>query len=45
MSYLAGKIVLSVSAGAPNNGKGRQSTETPVKKAHIRGKTYPYVTA
>lgn len=45
MSYLAGKIVLSVSAGAPNNGKGRQSTEIPVKKAHIRGKTYPYVSA
>ncbi|MEU9891064.1 type I-B CRISPR-associated protein Cas7/Cst2/DevR [Sphaerisporangium sp. NPDC051017] len=45
MSYLAGKIVLSVIAGAPNNGKGQQTTETPVKKAFIRGKHYPYVSA
>ncbi|MFC4589882.1 type I-B CRISPR-associated protein Cas7/Cst2/DevR [Sphaerisporangium corydalis] len=45
MSYLAGKIVLSVVAGAPNNGKGQQTTETPVKKTVIRGKTYPYVSA
>lgn len=45
MSHLAGKIVLSVSAGAPNNGKGRQTTETPVKRTFIRGRTYPYISA
>lgn len=44
MSYLAGKIVLAVTAGAPNNGKG-ESTTTPVKKARIRGQIYPYVSA
>jgi CRISPR-associated protein Cst2 len=44
MSYLAGKIVLAVTAGAPNNGKG-ESTTTPVKKARIRGQVYPYVSA
>ncbi|QSI46792.1 type I-B CRISPR-associated protein Cas7/Cst2/DevR [Thermobispora bispora] len=45
MAYLAGKIVLAVHAGAPNNGKGDGSTTTPVKKARVRGKTYPYVSA
>lgn len=45
MAYLAGKIVLSIVAGAPNNGKGQQPTETPVKKATIRGRIYPYVSA
>lgn len=44
MSYLAGKIVLAVSAGAPNNGKG-ESTTVPVKKTQVRGRTYPYVSA
>src|SRR5271169_2513989 len=44
MSYLAGKIVLAVSAGAPNNGKG-EGTTAPVKKATVRGRTYPYVSA
>ncbi|TQN30267.1 CRISPR-associated Cst2 family autoregulator [Haloactinospora alba] len=44
MSYLAGKIVLAVDAGAPNNGKG-ESTSTPVKQARVRGRTYPYVSA
>ena len=44
MSYLAGKIVLAVTAGAPNNGKG-QSTTAPVKKASVRGRVYPYVSA
>jgi CRISPR-associated protein Cst2 len=45
MAYLAGKIVLSVVAGAPNNGKGQQGTDTPVKKSYIRGRTYPYISA
>ncbi|GLW64293.1 type I-B CRISPR-associated protein Cas7/Cst2/DevR [Actinomadura rubrobrunea] len=44
MSYLAGKIVLAVTAGAPNNGKG-ESTTAPVKKARVRGEWYPYVSA
>jgi CRISPR-associated protein Cst2 len=44
MSYLAGKIVLAVTAGAPNNGRG-ESTTAPVKKAIVRGRTYPYVSA
>lgn len=44
MSYLAGKIVLAVTAGAPNNGKG-ESTTAPVKQARVRGRTYPYVSA
>src|SRR5579863_9203637 len=44
MSYLAGKIVLAVTAGAPNNGQG-SGTTAPVKKASVRGRTYPYVSA
>jgi CRISPR-associated protein Cst2 len=44
MSYLAGKVVLAVTAGAPNNGRG-ESTTAPVKKATVRGRTYPYVSA
>lgn len=44
MSYLAGKIVLAVTAGAPNNGAG-SGTTAPVKKAAVRGRTYPYVSA
>ncbi|PZG45165.1 type I-B CRISPR-associated protein Cas7/Cst2/DevR [Spongiactinospora gelatinilytica] len=44
MSYLAGKIVLAVTAGAPNNGRG-ETTTTPVKKARVRGQWYPYVSA
>ncbi|MDA0565213.1 type I-B CRISPR-associated protein Cas7/Cst2/DevR [Streptomonospora sp. S1-112] len=44
MSYLAGKIVLAVTAGAPNNAKG-ENTTTPVKQARVRNKTYPYVSA
>jgi CRISPR-associated protein Cst2 len=44
MTYLAGKIVLAVSAGAPNNGAG-SGTTAPVKKATVRGRTYPYVSA
>ncbi|MFD5553807.1 type I-B CRISPR-associated protein Cas7/Cst2/DevR [Streptomyces sp. NPDC127068] len=44
MAYLAGKMVLAVEAGAPNNGKG-EDTKARVKLARIRGKRYPYVSA
>ncbi|KRV49527.1 type I-B CRISPR-associated protein Cas7/Cst2/DevR [Wenjunlia vitaminophila] len=44
MAYLAGKMVLSVEAGAPNNGKGEDTTAR-VKTARVRGKRYPYVSA
>jgi CRISPR-associated protein Cst2 len=45
MTYLAGKVVLAVTAGAPNNGAGTSPTMAPVKKATVRGRTYPYVSA
>ena len=38
MSYLAGKIVLAVTAGAPNNGLG-SGTTAQVKQASVRGRT------
>jgi CRISPR-associated protein Cst2 len=44
MSYLAGKIVLAVTAGAPNNGQS-SGTTAQVKHARVRGRTYPYVSA
>jgi len=44
MTYLAGKIVLAVTAGAPNNGAGSGTTAV-VKKATVRNRTYPYVSA
>lgn len=44
MAYLAGKIVLAVTAGAPNNGRG-EATTGRVKKTVIRQQTYPYVSA
>ncbi|ABW10835.1 CRISPR-associated autoregulator, DevR family [Parafrankia sp. EAN1pec] len=44
MAYLAGKIVVPVEAGAPNNGRG-EATTGRVKKTRIRGATYPYVSA
>ncbi|MGD9482796.1 type I-B CRISPR-associated protein Cas7/Cst2/DevR [Streptomyces sp. TRM70308] len=44
MAYLAGKMVLAVEAGAPNNGKG-EDTKARVKFARIRGRRYPYVSA
>ncbi|MGH3942097.1 MAG: type I-B CRISPR-associated protein Cas7/Cst2/DevR [Pseudonocardiaceae bacterium] len=44
MAYLAGKIVLAVEAGAPNNGKG-DATTGRVKAARVRGRVYPYVSA
>ncbi|WP_434740697.1 type I-B CRISPR-associated protein Cas7/Cst2/DevR [Micromonospora sp. SH-82] len=44
MAYLAGKIVLAVTAGAPNNGRG-EATTGRIKKTVIRHQTYPYVSA
>jgi CRISPR-associated protein Cst2 len=44
MSYLAGKIVLAVTAGAPNNGLG-SGTTGQVKQARVHGRMYPYVSA
>lgn len=44
MAYLAGKMVLAVEAGAPNNGKGEETTSR-VKFARIRGRKYPYISA
>lgn len=44
MTYLAGKMVLAVEAGAPNNGKGEETTSR-VKFARIRGRRYPYISA
>jgi CRISPR-associated protein Cst2 len=44
MAYLAGKMVLSVRAGAPNNGKG-EATTGRVKRARVGGESYPYVSA
>lgn len=44
MAFLAGKIVLAVTAGAPNNGRG-EATTGRVKKAFIRQQPYPYVSA
>lgn len=44
MSYLAGKIVLDVVAGAPNNGEGEDNTGR-VKKLRVGREEYPYVSA
>jgi CRISPR-associated protein Cst2 len=44
MSYLAGKIVLAVTAGAPNNARS-EGTVGRVKSATVRGRPYPYVSA
>lgn len=44
MAYLAGKMVLAVEAGAPNNGKG-EDTRARVKIARVRGRSHPYVSA
>jgi CRISPR-associated protein Cst2 len=44
MAYLAGKMVLAVTAGAPNNGRG-EATTGRVKKTQIRQQPYPYVSA
>ncbi|MFF2616050.1 type I-B CRISPR-associated protein Cas7/Cst2/DevR [Kitasatospora sp. NPDC058046] len=44
MAYLAGMMVLSVQAGAPNNGRSEE-TVSRVKFARVRGRKYPYVSA
>ncbi|MEW2117654.1 type I-B CRISPR-associated protein Cas7/Cst2/DevR [Streptomyces sp. NPDC005474] len=44
MSYLAGKIVLDVVAGAPNNGEGEDNTGR-IKKLRVGREEYPYVSA
>ncbi|CAJ64213.1 MULTISPECIES: type I-B CRISPR-associated protein Cas7/Cst2/DevR [Frankia] len=44
MTYLAGKLVLAIEAGAPNNGRS-DATTARVKKARIHGRDYPYVSA
>ena len=48
MAYLAGKIVLDVDAGAPNNGRADESSVgniTRVKQMRIGREIYPYVSA
>ncbi|WP_052847359.1 type I-B CRISPR-associated protein Cas7/Cst2/DevR [Streptomyces avicenniae] len=42
--YLAGKLVLSVEAGAPNNGRAEDTTAR-VKYTYVRGRRRPYVSA
>lgn len=44
MSFLAGKIVQDVVAGAPNNGEGEDNTGT-VKQLRVGRDTFPYVSA
>ena len=44
MTYLAGKVALDITAGAPNNGRGEDNTGV-VKKLRIGREAYPYVSA
>ncbi|UED86301.1 type I-B CRISPR-associated protein Cas7/Cst2/DevR [Streptomyces profundus] len=44
MAYLAGKMVLSVRAAAPNNGRG-EPTKAKVKTVRTHEGTFPYVSA
>ncbi|MEU7002681.1 type I-B CRISPR-associated protein Cas7/Cst2/DevR [Nonomuraea sp. NPDC046570] len=44
MSYLAGKIVLDIVAGAPNNGEGEDNIGK-VKQLRVGRDVYPYVSA
>jgi CRISPR-associated protein Cst2 len=44
VSFLAGKIVLDVVAGAPNNGEGEDNTGR-IKKLRVGREEYPYVSA
>ncbi|MFC7216890.1 type I-B CRISPR-associated protein Cas7/Cst2/DevR [Streptomyces polyrhachis] len=44
MSFLVGKIVLDVVAGAPNNGEGTDNTGR-VKQLKVGRETFPYVSA
>ncbi len=44
MSYLVGKVVLDIVAGAPNNGLGEDNVAT-VKQLRVGRDTHPYVSA
>ncbi|ANW20160.1 type I-B CRISPR-associated protein Cas7/Cst2/DevR [Streptomyces clavuligerus] len=44
MAYLAGRMLVSVEAGAPNNGRSADTTAR-VKYATVRGRRHPYVSA
>lgn len=44
MSYLAGKVVIDVVAGAPNNGEGEEN-QAKTKQVRIGRDVYPYVSA
>lgn len=44
MTYLVGKVVLDVTAGAPNNGLGEDNVAM-VKKLRVGRDSYPYVSA
>lgn len=44
MTYLAGKIALDISAGAPNNGRGENNVGE-VKQLLVGRERYPYVSA
>lgn len=44
MTYLAGKLVLGVVAGAPNNGRGEDNIAR-VKQMRVGREVYPYVSA
>ncbi|WP_333766492.1 type I-B CRISPR-associated protein Cas7/Cst2/DevR [Streptomyces sp. IBSBF 2435] len=44
MAYLAGKMLIAVEAGAPNNGRSEDTT-VRVKYANVRGRRHPYVSA
>lgn len=44
MAYLAGRMLIAVEAGAPNNGRSEETTAR-VKHATVRGRRHPYVSA
>lgn len=44
MTYLAGKIAVDITAGAPNNGRGENNVGE-VKQMRVGRDTYPYVSA
>lgn len=44
MTFLVGKVVLDVQAGAPNNGRG-EDNRGMVKQFRKSGRTYPYISA
>src|SRR5262245_10026793 len=45
MTFLVGKVVLDVDAGAPNNGRGGEDNVGVVKAMRVGRETYPYVSA